>query len=322
MAAKPIVAATDGSQGSLRAVEWAAREAALRGAPLRIVSAAELLHRMIGHQGGAAFDTVADVIRKDRDRALAAAAHWAAEVVPGLLVDTDPLTGPPAEAVTESGSGALMLVVGSRGLGAFTALVLGSVSLYVATHASCPVVVIRDETSAAHRQVGIGIADLDHCADSLAFAFEEASLRQAILTVIHAWHAPQSDISRAGEAFTAPDGPTVEAEAASQLARLLDDWRQKYPDVPVSQDVVHGHPGRALVGLSARAELVVIGRHPHAGLPGPGSVTHAVLTHAHGPVVTVPAACRHVIRVLRLCRRSISGQSMKEKTSQKSGGYP
>jgi hypothetical protein len=76
------------------------------------------------------------------------------------------------------------------------------------------------------------------------------------------------------------------------------------------------------VGLSARAELVVIGRHAHAGLPGPGSVTHAVLTHAHGPVVTVPGGCRHVIRVLRLCRRSISGQSMKEKTSQKSGGYP
>jgi hypothetical protein len=66
-----------------------------------------------------------------------------------------------------------------------------------------PVVVIRDETFAAHRQVGIGVADLDHCADSLAFAFEEASLRQAILTVIHAWHAPQSVISRAGEAFTA-----------------------------------------------------------------------------------------------------------------------
>jgi nucleotide-binding universal stress UspA family protein len=291
MAAKPIVAATDGSQESLRAVEWAAREAALRGAPLRIVSAAALLPRTIGRQGGAAFDTVADVIRKDRDRALAAAAQRAAETIPGLLVDADPLTGPPAEAVTETGSGALMLVVGSRGLGAFTALVLGSVSRYVATHASCPVVVIRDETTAAHRQVGIGLGDLDHCADSLAFAFEEASLRQATLTVIHAWHAPQSDISRAGEAFTAPDGHTVDAEAAIALAGLLDNWRQKYPDVPVSQDVVHGHPGRALVGLSARAELVVIGRHAqHAGLPGPGSVTHAVLTHAHGPVVTVPSS--------------------------------
>jgi nucleotide-binding universal stress UspA family protein len=291
MAAKPIVAATDGSLESLRAVEWAAREAALRGAPLRIVSAAALLPRMIGRQGGAAFDTVADVIRKDRDRALATAAHRAAELVPGLLIDADPLTGQPAQAVTESGSGALMLVVGSRGVGAFAALVLGSVSRYVATHASCPVVVIRDETAAAHRQVGIGIGDLEHCADSLTFAFEEASLRQATLTAIHAWHAPQADISRAGEAFTPPSVHAVEADAASQLAGLLDAWRQKYPDVPVSQDVVHGHPGRALVGLSARAELVVIGRHAqHAGLPGPGSVTHAILTHAHGPVVTVPSS--------------------------------
>jgi len=291
MAAKTIVAATDGSHESLRAVEWAAREAALRGAPLRIVSAAELLPRMIGRPGGAAFDTVADVIRKNRDRALAAAAHRAAELVPGLLIDTDPLSGPPAQAVTAAGSGALMLVVGSRGLGAFAALVLGSVSRYAATHASCPVVVVREETTAAHRQVGVGLGDLDHCADSLTFAFEAASLRQASLNVIHAWHTPQADMSRAGDPFTAPDGHTAEAEAASQLAGLLDDWRQKYPDVPVSQDVVHGHPGRALVGLSARAELVVIGRQSHhAGLSGPGSVTHAVLTHAHGPVVTVPSS--------------------------------
>ena len=72
---------------------------------------------------------------------------------------------------------------------------------------------------------------------------------------------------------------------------LLDDWRAKYPDVPVSQEVAHGHPGRALVGLSARADLVVVGRHAkHPGLPGAGSVRHAVLNHAHGPVVTIPSA--------------------------------
>ena len=67
---------------------------------------------------------------------------------------------------------------------------------------------------------------------------------------------------------------------------MLDRWQEKYPDVPVSQDVVHGHPGRALASLSARADLVVLGRHP--GLPGPGSVRHAVLNHAHGPIVIVP----------------------------------
>ena len=51
MAAKPIVAGTDGSEESLRAVDWAAREAVLRGAPLRIVSAASLLPRMASRAG-------------------------------------------------------------------------------------------------------------------------------------------------------------------------------------------------------------------------------------------------------------------------------
>ena len=175
MAAKPIVAGTDGSEESLRAVDWAAREAVLRGAPLRIVSAAALLPRMVSRAGPAEYDTVTDVLLKNRDRALAAAAERAAKMAPGLLIDTDQLSGQPAQAITESGSGALMLVVGSRGGGAFTAMVLGSVSRYAASHASGPVVVVRDETAATHRQVGIGIGDLDHCADSLTFAFEEAS---------------------------------------------------------------------------------------------------------------------------------------------------
>ena len=292
MASKPIVAGTDGSEESLRAVDWAAREAALRGAPLRIVSAPALLPRMASRADASEkYATVTDVLLQDRDRALAAAAARAAKTAPDLLIDTDRLSGSPAQAVTDSGSGALMLVVGSRGRGAFTALVLGSVSRYVASHASCPVVVLRDETSAARRQVGVGVGDLDSCGDSLTFAFEEASLRQASLMAIHAWHTPQADISRAGEAFTPAEPHAAEAEVARQLEALLDSWRGKYPDVPVSQDVVHGHPGRALVGLSARADLVVIGRHAgHADRPGPGSVRHAVLNHAHGPVAVVPSA--------------------------------
>ena len=291
MAAKPIVASTDGSEESLRAVEWAAREAVLRGAPLRIVSAAALLPRMISRAGPGELDTVTDVISENRDRALATAAERAAKMAPSLLIDTDRLTGAPADAVTESGSGAMMLVVGSRGMGAFTAMVLGSVSRYAASHAPCPVVVVRDETAATHRQVVVGIGDPDHCAESLTFTFEEASLRKASLLAIHAWHAPQSDISRAREALTAPGSNAAEAEAARQLEGLLNDWREKYPDVPVSQDVVHGHPGRALVGLSARADLVVIGRHAkHSGLQGPGSVRHAVLNHAHGPIAVVPSS--------------------------------
>jgi nucleotide-binding universal stress UspA family protein len=272
-----MVAATDGSEESLRAVDWAAREAVLRGAPLRIVSAAALLPRMMRRHDGPDIENVTDALLEHRDRALAAAATRAAQVAPDLLVDTDHLAGGPAEAVTESGSGALMLVVGSRGVGAFTALVLGSVSRYAATHASCPVVVVRDETTAAHRQIAVGIGDLDTNPAALSFAFEEATLRQASLLAVHAWDTPPVTGAQA-----------LQEQLTARLAALLDDWRAKYPDVPVTQDVGWGHPGRALADLSARADLVVIGRHP--GAHGPGTVTHAVLSHAHGPVVTVPSA--------------------------------
>ncbi|MGH3213050.1 MAG: universal stress protein, partial [Trebonia sp.] len=271
---KPIVVATDGSEHSLQAVEWAAAESALRGAPLRILSAAETLPRMASGPSGPNVDNVTDVLHHNRDQALTAAGARAAAAAPGLLIDTYPVSGPPAQAVADSGSGALMLVVGSRGAGAFTALVFGSVSRYVSSHAPCPVVVVRDAPPSPQQHVGVGIGDLDTCADALTFAFEEAALRKASLTVIHAWEAPHH----------------VWEEATKQLGGFLDSWRSKYPDVNVSQDVVHGHPARALVGLSARADLVVIGRQAaHAGRPGPGAVRHAVLNHAHGPVVTVPS---------------------------------
>jgi nucleotide-binding universal stress UspA family protein len=290
MAAKPIVAATDGSEPSMRAVEWAAREAALRGSPLRIVSAAALLPRMPQRQDLPHVATVADILRHNRDQARYTAAARAAEAVPGLLIDTDDLTGPPAQAVADSGAGALMLVVGSRGVGGFSAMLLGSVSRYAASHASCPVVVVRDESQSEQHLVGVGLGDLDDCARTLAFALEEASVRKAALMAVHAWHAPQADISRAGESFTAPDPHYLEAKARRQLEELLASWREKYQDVDVRTDVVRGHPARALVGLSARADLVIIGRHArHAAGPALGAVRHAVLNHAHGPVAIVPA---------------------------------
>ena len=290
MTAKPIVVATDGSEHSLQAVEWAAAEAVLRGARLRIVSAAETLPRMAAGPSGEDVPNVTDVLHRNRDQALDAAAARAAAVAPDLAIDSDIISGPPAQAVADSGSGALMLVVGSRGAGAFSALVFGSVSRYASSHASCPVVVVRDAPSAPQHHVAVGLGDLDTCAEALTFAFEEAALRKASLTVIHAWDTPPVAMSRAGESFTGPSKHHVEEEAGKQLGSFLDSWRSKYPDVKVSQEVVHGHPARALVGLSARADLVVIGRHAaHAGRPGPGAVRHAVLNHAHGPVVTVPS---------------------------------
>jgi nucleotide-binding universal stress UspA family protein len=290
MTAKPIVAGTDGSEESLRAVDWAAREAVLRGLPLRIVAGADEPPRMIPHRHGSGPDTVADTLQKDRERALNVATKRARAAAPELQVDVDDLPRAPAYALIEAGSDASMLVVGARGVGAFTALILGSVSQYVSAHATCPVVVVREETTAATRQVGVGIGDPARSTAALAFAFEEASLRKASLIAVHALDMPSGKIESAAWALATPGRPGLEEDAASQLDSMLADWRGKYPDVQVSHDFVQGHPGRALVGLSARADLVVLGRHTkHGVLPGPGAVRHAVLNHAHGPVVTVPS---------------------------------
>ena len=289
MTVKPLVAATDGSDESLRAVEWAAGEAMLRGAPLQIVAAASPPPRLLNLMGRPDSDFVAGLIGEERDRALAAAAARAAELAPGLRINTVPLASPPAQAVTESGSGASMLVLGAHGTGALGSIALGSVSWYAAAHASCPVVIVRGEIAAVHREIGVGIGDLDASADPLTFAFEEASLRKAGLIAVHAWHIPLAAISRAGSPSPMPDLAASVAEAARRLAGLLDNWRKKYPDVPGSQFVVRDRPSWVLVGLSIRTDLVVIGRHAsQPGLPGPGSVAHAVLNRAPGPVAVVP----------------------------------
>jgi nucleotide-binding universal stress UspA family protein len=291
MTVKPLVAATDGSDESLQAIEWAAREAVLRRAPLRIVAAASPPPRMLNLLVPPGRDLVVGLIREERDRALAAAAARAAEVAPGLQVDTVPLAGPSAQVVTESGSGASMLVLGAHGTGALGSIALGSVSWYAAAYASCPVVIVRGETAAVHREIGIGIGDLDASAEPLTFAFEEASLRQADLIAVHAWFIPQAAISGAGSPSPVPDLAVTAAEAARRLAGRLDNWRDMYPNVPVSQYVVRDRPSWALLGMSIRTDLVVIGRPAsQPGPPGPGSVGHAVLNRAPGSVAVVPSS--------------------------------
>jgi nucleotide-binding universal stress UspA family protein len=275
MTTKPIVVGTDGSAQAGRAVEWAAREAVLRGAPLRIVSAAEMLPRMSPPPPGAGVETVATHLIGDRDGALASAARAAAAIAPEVLIDTDPLEGAPAQAVADSGSGAMLLVVGSDGHGSFAAMTLGSVSRYAALYAPCPVVVYRDQATEADRLVVVGIRSPEDCGPAVAFAFEEARLRKAALLAVHAWQFPDS---------RGADG------AAGKLDDALNDCRGRYPDVEATHDVVHGHPGRVLADLSARASLVVLGRRSANGrlVPGPARVIHAVINHARGSIAVVP----------------------------------
>jgi nucleotide-binding universal stress UspA family protein len=293
MATKQIVVGVDGSEGSLQAAEWAAMEARRHSAPLHIVSAPATLPRM--HAYRAPESAVAGALRAVSSRALEAARTRSEEVAPGLSITTGLLSAPPALAVAESGSDASMLVVGTRGSGGFAAMVLGSVSRYVAAHAPCPVVVVRQPSMAVRREIAVGIRDPQDTADTLEFAFSEAALRGADLTAVHAWSwFPSALVVPAeGEAqeLRPADHEHISAQAASHLTAALGRWRDKYPGVRVRQDVIHGHPARVLASYSARVDLIVLGRHRSPGGAGPGiaSVQHAVLDHARGPVAVVPS---------------------------------
>ncbi len=285
MASMPIVVATDGSEQAGRAVEWAAREAVRRGATLRIVSVPAMPSRMRAYDSSPA--TVAHFMRAYSVAALSAAAKRASEVAPRLPADTELLTGPPATALIASAAGAAMLVVGARGGGGFGAMALGSVSRYAALHAPGPVVVAREDTMAVHRKVAVGVADPAEAGDSLGFAFEEASLRGARLTAVHAVHHFRLAAPRHGPVAPGPG----EAAAAAELEKVLAEWQDKYPEVRVQPEVVWGHPGQVLAGYSAHVDLLVVGRHGvPEGAANIGSILHPVLGHAHSAVAIIPSA--------------------------------
>jgi nucleotide-binding universal stress UspA family protein len=289
MATRPVVVAVDGSEESLLAAEWAALEAKRHDAPLRVVSAPALPPRMRAYD--TAPRTVANALRSVSFHAVGEAVTRSREVAAGLLVDADVLTGRPALAVTDSGAGALMLVVGARGAGGFAAMLLGSVSRYAALHASCPVVVVREETTAVHGEIAVGIRDPRDIEEPLGFAFEEAAKRGAALVAVHSWYWFPSALaaSMAREVTGHPaDLDEISADASRSMSEALRVWQEKYPAVAVRQDVVRGHPAKVLASYSAHTDLVVIGRHGGVG-PTVGAIQHAVLNHAHGPVVIVPA---------------------------------
>jgi nucleotide-binding universal stress UspA family protein len=284
MAIKPIVVGTDGSEQALHAVEWAAIEATLHNVPLRIVSAVALPAFV---SSASTSHLVTTALTQVAQKALSDAADRSNLVAPGLTVDVALVIGKPAPVLAAAAAGAAMLVTGCQGTGSFTAL--GSVSRHLAMHAPCPVVVERADTPWSTGQVVVGVRELDDSAAALAFAFQEAALRGAHLLAVHAWFWFLPGISRAESPWSVPDPHEVSAEALARLHRLLAPWREKYPEVEVGEDVVHAHPGRALAGASAKADLVVLGtrggdRHESTG----ASVINALLNHAHCPVAIVP----------------------------------
>ena len=141
-----IVVGVDHSAGAKEALRFALEEAKLRRATLRAVHAWHFRYEgWTGLEAGLR-PIVADELHELRDAAAAALDSTLREAIPdtaGVEVEPRAVEGAPAAVLVEESRDADLLVVGSRGLGGFAQLLLGSVSQQCAHHAECPVVIVR-----------------------------------------------------------------------------------------------------------------------------------------------------------------------------------
>jgi nucleotide-binding universal stress UspA family protein len=282
-----VVVGVDGSASALAAVGLAATEATLRGRPLRVVHAfiwpylrVSLEPSPVGPPEGG--------LRHEAERVVAEAVAKATAAAPGIPVHGEVVTGTAAAVLRECSRTAALVVIGDRGLGGLTGLLIGSVAVELAAHASGPVLVARAAADPA-APVLLGVDGSPANEPAVGFAFEEAALRGVPLVAVHAWTHPVTTYP--GDMLPLVyDVPAVETEEARVLAEALAGWSDKYPDVEVRQRLVRRGSRRALIEASRRAQLAVVGTRGHGGFAGLllGSVSQALLHHAACPVAVVP----------------------------------
>lgn len=272
----PIVTVgLDGSRESLAAAGWAAREAVLRAAALRLVHVGEQPCAYVPFAGEAVAlpgdDRSARMLHEVRTRL----AHRHA----GLPITADQVAGHVVTGLLAAAGDSALLVLGSRGLGRAAGFLFASVASAVVARAGRPVVLVGADgghpaatplpaaAGARRRDVVLGLGPHDPHDTVLGFALDAASRHTAPLRVVH-------------------DGNT----SPEHLTGILRPWREKYPDVEVIDECLIGRPGTHLTDASRAASLVVVGRRVRHAALGPhiGPVTQAVLHHAVAPVAVVP----------------------------------
>lgn len=296
---RTITVGLDGSPESRAAAEWAAREARLRGLPLRLVHVWEPVPEPMAQ---------APLLGAETHQ------HWSERIPresaegirlrhPGVEVTAEHLSGRPSEVLCEAARAAELVVLGSRGLSGVGGFLVGSVGLAVVAHTDRPVVMVRAGEQAAdeherdpagipsaatrHRPVVLGLDTDNLDASVIEFAFDAAARRETALRVVHGWNLPPYYVYGATADLVRYD--EVVRLQATALTEALLLWREKYPSVEVVEESRPGSPASHLIDASREASLVVVGRRIRRSPFGVhiGPVTHAVLHHAAAPVTVV-----------------------------------
>ncbi|MFC9388737.1 universal stress protein [Streptomyces venezuelae] len=286
---REIVAGVDGSPESLAAADWAAREALHRELPLRLAHAWrwEPIDLPLV-QDRATQERVADEVLREAEATVAAR-------YPALTVRAEVLRDTPVAALLGAEERAEMLVIGSRGHGAVAGFLLGSYGQQIIAGATRPVVAVRSrdgepaEPPAGHVLVG-QLGGPEDSAAALGFAFATAAARGASLRAVRAWSLPALYTYSPASMRLADEAGGLVPYEEKALREALAPWRERYPDVPVSEHVELGSAGQVLLSASGPAQLLVVGRRAKRGAVGPriGSVAHAALHLAPCPVAVVP----------------------------------
>jgi nucleotide-binding universal stress UspA family protein len=198
-----ILVGVDGSEGSDRALRWAARTAVARRASLQVIGVYADERTTVGvpMYGVVSGDTGAD-LRHATEQVVDEAARHVAELAPDLPTSACAVPGRPAAELAERARGATMIVVGSRELKAIGSAVLGSVSCRVVTKSEVPVIVVRGadtdagviDSSGRWRPAGAIVAGMDARSSGdaiLRFAFEHASRVGIDLHLVTCGHLPE-----------------------------------------------------------------------------------------------------------------------------------
>jgi len=286
-----IIVGVDGSPAARVAVDWAAREAALRHRPLTLVHVVPWATLGPWHDMPVPVDLEAQFETQGREilREARLTAEEAIKEAGTITVDTELVNAGVLPALVDWSKGADMIVVGCRGVGALGRL-LGSVSRGLLHHAHCPVAVIHDEDplmpTPAMAPVVVGIDGSPVSEAATEIAFEEASRRGVELVAVHA----TSDFAVAE--LPGVDWSDVKKQAEQTLAQRLAGWQQRYPEVTVRRVVVPDKPTHQLLEQSESAQLTVVGSHGRGGFAGMllGSVSTAVAESARMPVIVARPA--------------------------------
>jgi nucleotide-binding universal stress UspA family protein len=315
-----VVVGIDGSSASLAAFAYGAWEADRRGSHLYLVHC----HAMAGPfapLGLMPDPGVAEGQSAAASERLADLAEQARAIYPRLSVQTAVVAGSPGATLVRASHHATLVVVGSRGLGGFAGLLLGSVSAQLAAHSAAPVVVIRTPAGrgsadsdraggAGEDQVGaaelgappapgpvvVGVDGVPDSEAAIAFAFDQAAARGVPVVAVYAWwllpvSGLQPPTSRPVDLLEEPDLRRAEEEARRMLAEATAGAREEYPDVAVSLMPAHElNPVVALLEASAEAGLLVVSRHGGNALTRLifSSVGDIAVREASCPVAVVP----------------------------------